>query len=143
MQKQKETFLQGLFLAQLINFWRSYLNVKKNELLHIGILITLIVFTFVGIILGIVAYIRSNKYFLKSNGEIVYCGSTIWKQIRKGQGPGQGPGEDKDRIIMNLICSNEDEKKKHDKILRGPLWKDVVIWDGNYEKGYFNNQKRD
>ncbi|WP_215826222.1 hypothetical protein [Spiroplasma endosymbiont of 'Nebria riversi'] len=114
---------------------------NKIKLLHVGILLTLIVFIFVALILGTVGYSRSNEYFLKSNGEIVYCGSNIWKQILKGQG--QGPGEDKDRIIMNLICSNEDEKKKHDKILRGPLWKDVVIWDGNYEKGYFNNQKRD
>ncbi|WP_342264417.1 hypothetical protein [Spiroplasma endosymbiont of Clivina fossor] len=103
---------------------------KKNELLHVGILITLIVFTFVGIILGIVAYSRSNKYFLKSNGEIVYCGSTIWKQIGR------------DNKEMYLMCSNKDEKKENDKI-PGSLMEKVEIWDGKYEEGYFNNQKRD
>ncbi|WP_346350277.1 hypothetical protein [Spiroplasma endosymbiont of Calodromius spilotus] len=40
------------------------------------------------------------------------------------------------------MCSNKDEKKENDKI-PGSLMEKVEIWDGKYEEGYFNNQKRD
>ncbi|WP_342264144.1 hypothetical protein [Spiroplasma endosymbiont of Clivina fossor] len=49
----------------------------------------------ISIILGIVAYSRSNKYFLESDGEIVYCGSTIWMKLH---------GRDTSQENIELIC---------------------------------------